>query len=367
MKTERRKNARLPITDLAALIESDIKSRRLTSGDPYLGLSETARMLKTSNAGANSALQLLVKKGVLERKQRRGTFISEPGNEDAQLIRRVHFLLNEDFLKKEGVLADGQVIGIQSVLSRAEIQFNFLPQHDQREYVEKTVNEALGTEGLDAFVLYSTSLDAQRILVESGLPTVVVGSLYPSITELPWIDQDQQAVARISFEHLHLEKQCQQFLVLMRERAYPGDFLYLDSLQECFWKHKISQKNIYYRSLPSDASAIQAEVSRLLPQFQSTVGIIARSMPLGIAAKASLNHQQYQLHKNVFMMVTNVFGKEREELRDFAYIRPQPTPEEVGIYIGKVLKQFVLDGFSGNAAWQIPIKLIAAQQSAPAE
>jgi len=39
----------------------------------------------------------------------------------------------------------------------------------------------------------------------------------------------------------------------------------------------------------------------------------------------------------------------------------------VGIYIGKVLKQFVLDGFSGNAAWQIPIQLIAAQQSAPAE
>ncbi|WP_417392004.1 hypothetical protein [Gimesia sp.] len=57
----------------------------------------------------------------------------------------------------------------------------------------------------------------------------------------------------------------------------------------------------------------------------------------------------------------------KEKLRDFACIRPQPPPEEVGIYIGKVLKQFVLDGFSGNAAWQIPIQLIAAQQSAPAE
>ncbi|HCO24703.1 MAG: hypothetical protein CME31_18745 [Gimesia sp.] len=362
MKTERRKNARLSITELAALIESDIKSRRLSTGDPYLGLSETARMLKTSNAGANSALQLLVKKGVLERKQRRGTFISDPGNENAQMIRRVHFLLSEDFLKKEGVLADGQVIGIQSELSRAEIQFNFLPQHDQREYVEKTVTEALSTDGLDAFVLYSTSLDAQRILVESGLPTVVVGSLYPSVTELPWIDQDQKAVAQISFEHLHLEKQCRQFLVLMRERAYPGDFLYLDSLQECFSKNNISQENIFYRSLPSDHSAIQAEVSRLLPRFQSTIGIIARSMPLGIAAKASLDSVKYKLHNNVFVMVTNVFGKERDELRDFSYIRPQPTPEEVGIYIGKVLKQFVLDGFSGNTAWQVPVKLIPAQQ-----
>ncbi|WP_417384935.1 GntR family transcriptional regulator [Gimesia sp.] len=361
MKTERRKNARPPITELAALIENDIKSRRLSTGDPYLGLSETARMLKTSNAGANSALQLLVKKGVLERKQRRGTFIREPGDLDPQSIRRVHFLLNEDFLKKEGVLADGQVIGIQSELSRAEIQFNFLPQHDQREYVEKAVNEALATEGLDAFVLYSTSLDAQRILVESGLPTVVVGSLYPSITELPWIDQDQKAVAQISFEHLYLEKQCQQFLVLMRERAYPGDYLYLDSLQECFSKYNISQQNIYYRSLPTDASAIQAEVSQLLPHFQSTVGIIARSMPLGIAAKASLDPRINQLQKNVFILVTNVFGKEREELRDFSYIRPQPTPEEVGIYIGKTLKQFVQNGFTGNTAWQVPIKLITVQ------
>jgi len=362
MKIERRKNARLSITELAALIESDIKSRDLNVGDPYLSLSETARMLKTSNSGANAALQLLVKKGVIERKQRRGTYISEPESESTPLIHRVHLILNEDFLKKEGVLADGQVIGLQSELPRAKIQFDFLPQHDQRDYVEQVVSESLSTPGLDAFVLYSTSLYAQRILLESGLPTIIVGSLYPSVEGLPWIDQDQRSVASLIFKHLHVTKQCQQFLVLMRERTYPGDYLFLDSLQECFQKYGIAPKDIFHRSLPSDAEAIQAEVSRLLQRYDSTLGIIARSMPLANAARACVEQSRFVLNQDLFIMVSNVFGKEREELQYYSYVRPEVTPNEVGTYIGHVLKQFVKNGFNSEESWQVPVQLVDVKE-----
>ena len=358
MKTERRKNARSSITELAALIEADIKSKQLVSGDPYLSLSETARMLKTSNRGANAALQLLVKKGVLERKQRRGTFISQPESDLKATIHRVHLILNEDFLRKEGVLADGQVIGIQSALPGAQIQFNFLPQHDQRDYVEQVVSESLSTDGLDAFILYSTSLEAQRILVDSGLPTVVVGSLYPSVEGLPWIDQDQREVAVLTFEHLHLQKQCQQFMVLMRERSYPGDYLFLDSLQECFQRYHIPPENVIHRALPSDHLAIQAEIARLLSRFDGKIGIIARSMPLGNGARDAVSRSNFVLNQNLHIMVSNVFGKEREELKYFSYIRPCPTAEEVGSYIGGVLKQFVKDGFAGDQHWQVSVKVI---------
>tara|TARA_R110002111_G_scaffold168038_1_gene233778 strand:+ start:37998 stop:39086 length:1089 start_codon:yes stop_codon:yes gene_type:complete len=358
MKSDRRKNARPPITELATIIEDDIKSRNLSSGDPYLGLTETARMLKTSNSGANSALQLLVKKGVLERKQRRGTFISRPPTGGQQVIRRVHLLLHEDFLKQEGVLTDGQVIGIQSELPRAEIQFNFLPQHDQRDYVQEIVNESLVTAGVDAFILYSTSLDAQRILVESGLPTAVVGSLYPSITGLPWIDQDQKLAGEMIFHNLHHEKKCEQFLVLMRERSYPGDYLFLDTLQQCFAKAGISSDRVIYRSLPSDISAIQAETKRVLSRFDSTTGVIARSLPLANGTRTSLEELGLVLNQNVFILVSNVFGKEREELKYYTYIRPTSSPKENGAYIGRVLRQFVTSGFKSNECWQVPVEIV---------
>lgn len=358
MKSERRKNARPPITELATIIEDDIKSRNLSSGDPYLGLTETARMLKTSNSGANSALQLLVKKGVLERKQRRGTFISRPPSGRQQIIRRVHLLLHEDFLKEEGVLTDGQVIGVQSELPRAEIQFNFLPQHDQRDYVQEIVNEALVTTGVDAFVLYSTSLDAQRILVESGLPTAVVGSLYPSITGLPWIDQDQKLAGEIIFHDLYHEKKCEKFLVLMRERSYPGDYLFLDTLQHCFAQAGISSDRVIYRSLPSDIYAVQAETRRLLSGLDATTGVIARSVPLANGARSSADQLGLVLNRDVFILVSNVFGKEREELKYYTYVRPISSPKENGAYIGRVLKQYVTSGFTSNECWQIPVEVI---------
>ena len=358
MKSDRRKNARLLITELATIIEDDIKSRNLSSGDPYLGLTETARMLKTSSSGANSALQLLVKKGILERKQRRGTFISHPPSDGPQIIRRVHLLLHEDFLTEEGVLTDGQVIGIQSELPRAEIQFNFLPQHDQRDYVQEVVNEALVTTGVDAFILYSTSLDAQRILVESGLPTAVVGSLYPSTTGLPWMDQDQKMGSEIIFHHLHHEKKCEQFLVLMRERSYPGDYLFLDSLQQCFANAEISPANVIYRSLPSDVFAIRAEIKELMSRFDSRIGVIARSVPLANGARTSAEELGLVLNQDVFPMVSNVFGKEREELKYYTYIRPQSSSKEKGAYTGRALRQFVTGGFASNDFWEIPVEIV---------
>jgi DNA-binding GntR family transcriptional regulator len=66
------------IVHLAKRLEEDIRARSLKPGDPYLNTQETARMLGVSNAAANRALQLLVKRNTLRRRQRSGTFIAEP-------------------------------------------------------------------------------------------------------------------------------------------------------------------------------------------------------------------------------------------------------------------------------------------------
>ena len=73
--TARRRTAR--IVDLANQIEADIRRRRLSPGDAYITTAETARMLRASGTTAHKALQVLVKRGVIERKQRRGAVIAE--------------------------------------------------------------------------------------------------------------------------------------------------------------------------------------------------------------------------------------------------------------------------------------------------
>src|SRR4249919_1108185 len=90
------------IVQLATALQRDIQDKRLAPGDPYLNTADAARLLGVSTVAANRALQLLVKRDVLCRRQRRGTFIADPKQgSDPTLIERVHLLVHKNFLKSE--------------------------------------------------------------------------------------------------------------------------------------------------------------------------------------------------------------------------------------------------------------------------
>src|SRR5688572_33109266 len=62
------------IVELADLIAADIRRRKLNPGDSYQSTLETAEMLGVSTTAANRAMQVLVKRRVLDRRQKKGTF-----------------------------------------------------------------------------------------------------------------------------------------------------------------------------------------------------------------------------------------------------------------------------------------------------
>src|SRR5271163_2507531 len=126
------------IVDLADRILDDIRRKKLRPGDPYLSTAEIARLLRVSGTAANRALQLLGQRQVLERRQRRGTFIAAPATSShGASLRRVHLVVHRDYLRTEGLLADGVVFGVQGELPQAEIQFNFLPESNEIDYVQR--------------------------------------------------------------------------------------------------------------------------------------------------------------------------------------------------------------------------------------
>src|SRR3954466_11480587 len=67
------------ILELADKIADDIRKKKLKPGDPYQGTTETAEMLGVSTTAANRAMQVLVKRRLIERRQRKGTFVAVPG------------------------------------------------------------------------------------------------------------------------------------------------------------------------------------------------------------------------------------------------------------------------------------------------
>lgn len=277
------------IIDVAEQIVADIRKRRLRTGDPYPGTAETAQRLRISGSTVNRAFQLLAQRGVVQRRQRKGTIVGEvePRRNEATL-RRVHLVVREDHLRAEGLWADGVLWGLQGALPGVELQFNFRPEVDEAEYVEQMIGDVLRSRQPAGLVLIRSTVVTQRLVAASGLPAVVSGTLQPSITNLPSVDRDQRQIGVLLAKHL-LEVKCKRFAIFTRERIAPGDHLTIDGALATLAAAGVPLKNVQLRSLPSDAAAIHAAAQELLSAHKSQLGCFCRSGTLarGIAAAAT--------------------------------------------------------------------------------
>ena len=278
---------------------------------------------------------------MLVRKQRKGTYVADIGvREDECPIHHVHIVVSPDFFKKEGLLADGQIIGIQGELPGAEITFNFPPAHDDSEFIQDLVHEALAARSTHAFVLVSSSLTSQRILSESGLPAVVGGSLHPSVSGLSWIDCDHVQEGQLLANHL-LSRGCRKFLLLSRDRSMPGDDIFLESLRCELGAAGLGFGDVKQRRLPSDDRAIAAATAEMLRESEEKVGIVARSEPLELGAAHAVVDLKLKFGKNVELVVSNVHRIQPDNPPAFPYIRLTCDPRERGRHYGELIKRAV--------------------------
>jgi len=321
---------------LADRIQEDIRQRALGPGDPYLTTIETARMLGVNNSVAGRALQLLAKRRVIERRQRKGTFVLDPGRVEAPaLLRRVHLLVHRDYLKTEGLLADGVVVGLQRDLPGTDVHFNFLPPWDEARYVDQLVREALQRSDQEGFVLVRAPLAAQRLVAESGLPAVVHGTVYPSVTNLCSIDRDQYEAGRLLAGYL-LGQGCRRVVVVMRERLLPGDHGTLDGVRDAVDAAALRPAVLTLRCLPADPAAARQGLLDVLAEAGAPTGVLCRSDPLARAAQEAADALGPVAGRPVQVALTDMYGKEGHTPR-WPYVRTLLAPEEIGHRIGHVL------------------------------
>lgn len=324
------------IIDLADRIQSDIQSRKLKPGDPYFTTSETARSFQVSGTTANRALQLLSQRRVLIRRQRAGTFIADPKTgRSSKSLNRIHLVVHQKYLEREGLLADGILIGIQKELPEAELQFNFLPHREEESYIEEIVNHALKSREPEGFVLQRAQVGVQRILQQSGLPTVVNGGLHPSITDLAHIDRDQAQIGRLLFQQLQQQK-CERILVVLRDQVTAGDHLMLDAIQAEMGKAGFGVNQLCVRCLPADDLAIQISALDVLKQASGKLGVLCRSEPAVKAIAACMEAQSLSKRKRPALVVADRFQSNNTS-SPFCFIRACLSPEEYGQEIGKML------------------------------
>jgi DNA-binding LacI/PurR family transcriptional regulator len=315
---------------LAERIQEDIATRDLKPGDSYLTTAQTAQLLKVSGSAANKALQLLAQRRVLVRRQRSGTIIAEPPTNRGPL-RRIHLLVHRNYLKTEGLLADGVVLGIQGQLPGADIQFNFMPgeRAEEIKHLHNLVNEAVRASDPEGFVLVRSTFEAQKILVDSGLPSVIFGTPYPSV-DLSWIDRDRKRSEQLLAEHL-VARGCTQIGLLWRQHVLASDPDGFDAVGDVLVRNGLPASALHLRCLPVDEQVVQESVRQMVRQTKGKWGLICRSEPLAEAA-ADVNINR----RPIDIVVSDVYPKTTQSVR-FTHVRTVAGPQSIGAEIGRLL------------------------------
>jgi DNA-binding LacI/PurR family transcriptional regulator len=346
------------IVQLADRIEHDIRDRGLQPGDSYFNTAETAKMLKVGTASANRALQLLEQRQVLVRSQRRGTFVTAPV-ELKSAARRINVVVDQASLKTEGVLADGLLVGIQSAMPQAQLRFRFTPSTDDTAFIEGLIHEALPSSQREGFVLVRSSLTAQRLVANSGLPAVIHGTAHPSIQGIPCVERDTSHAARILVEHL-LEKGCRQFVLVLRQYVMPGDHILLDQIQHSLSDRGMSGK-LTVRCLPPDLEVVRHEVVAAMQHSRGRVGVICRSEPLAEGAQAAVDALTSRHRNREPVIVMTDYYRSGPVPARWAYSQLIQSPVEIGQQIGHLL----LDQYAERPLTRrrviLPVKLVVPE------
>lgn len=347
------------IMELAQQLEEDIRARQLKPGDPYLSLTEAARMLGVGSSTANRALQLLAQRKILQRVQRRGTFIdslqrkSSPG-----LLKRVFMLVHHSYLRQEGLMADGVLVGIQSQLPSADVQFNFLPAvEDPGEYVDGLIGKILQAKETAGIVITKAPFAVQRAVKDSGLPAVVHGSLYPSIEGLAWVDQDNVKIAQLIAAYA-LGHACTHVCALTREVMFPGDNVVLGELGRLLGRADFKAGAYSICHLPEDSHSIQLAVRELIREHPTGLCLLCRSELKAEAASAAITSLGLKGRRRPLVVLSGLYRRPNSD-NTFPYIFPTIKPEEIGAAIGRLLAAQVTDAKTAPGHISIPVELAA--------
>jgi DNA-binding LacI/PurR family transcriptional regulator len=344
------------ILELADRLAADIHQRLLKPGDAYLTTAEAARLLGISTTTANRAMQLLVQRNVLDRSQRKGSTVSAPISRSARELRCIHVLVERRHLQREGMFADGRLIGMQSVFPTAQIRFDFLPENEQVTEIGRLTRTALAARQPEGFVMVRASLGAQRALAASGLPVVLSGTPYPSVRSLPWIDRDHREVGRLLAQHL-LARGARWLLVVMRERMQQGDYLVIDAVRDTLAAAGLRGDALTLRCLPADTAATAAEVACFLESMRERGGILCRGAPLAEAARAGTAATSLRPSRQPIIAVCDLFGA-ASTAAAFPHFRPLLEPHEWGVRTGNLLMRQVRGEKLHPNHERVPVELV---------
>jgi DNA-binding LacI/PurR family transcriptional regulator len=317
-------------------------------------------MLNISSMTANRAMQLLAEKGLLVRQRKAGTFIGEGLEMPASVMRkRVHLLLTHGIWPDEQSAADTHLnqllCGILGVMSGVSIQVDIVVPQEVREFVRQIVDNFSLNGEVAGVILVRSTPEIQRQLVDSGIPTVVFGSVFPGIIGLSSVDVDQEQIGRLSAAYLKKARH-RHIAALMLGQWSPGDNAFVSGLMGTL-QAESPDTHVDLQSVPVDDDICRGMVQSILRREPRPTAIVVRSPWLARNAADVARSLGLRIPSDVDLVIGNHHEVEIDERR-LPGARAKESMLECGRKLGRMLTELSQNHLSGCRQEFMPAEFV---------
>jgi DNA-binding LacI/PurR family transcriptional regulator len=324
------------ISQLAERLEAHIKSKGLRPGDRFLTTAEASKLLGVSSSTVNRALQLLERRRVIVRQQRRGAFVAHQVESDAEpMLHRVHFLVHQKYLRAEGVGQDEVLLGLEHELPGVPVQISFLPVGGEAAFVTELVKESVKAKRTDGFVLVRASYETQRLLSQRQIPTVVYGTVYPAIDRLASLSANMRAVGAELTKYL-LDRGHKRLVHFNRQTAYCGDLMTIEGITSTLQAAGFGFDSLHVRFLPHEDEVYAVDTERYFDKPNPPTGFICRTVRMADAVAGVATMRGLVVGRDIDITVCDCYLKPGMQPH-YVYAKPLLSSEDQGRRLAQLL------------------------------
>ena len=328
---------------LAHRLEQDIQRRGFRVGDEYITAEAAGEMLGVSRMTANRAMNVLARRKVLVRYRSRGTFIGPAVDlKAASGMKTVHFITFVDDASDLHLPIGTMLAGLQTVMPQVSLQSHCMPLQGALACVQREVEAAQSDPSFGGFVLSLGTRQVQQYLAQSGLPTVVHGSVYAGIP-LPCVETDQDSVGRIMVRQA-LAAGHRRLVWVNRELWRRGDEVAFDGMMDEVHAAGLERGAITVRNTPVDPNAVSVAMQGWLDELEPPFALLCREPHCAQVAIRAAVLRRLRVPRDVFVVYddTGTFDLV-DPLPDSASVRCQMVLKEQYAVLGRMLTQMAGD------------------------
>jgi len=360
---------------LADQLERDIRRRNMQAGERYLSTRQVQQRYRVPISAAIRAMELLVNRQVLERRDRSGTFIGPraPQKEAGSRVKVIYVFIREYGTQFTTIILDQLILSLSRLRPESggdapaphlSVQFASLPEGEEVAMVKDLMRTAQATGQLFGVVAISCGRDVYRYLDTQGIPTVVFGSLDPDLRHMPSVDADYFDAGRLMARYL-IDRGHETLGMLGVSRWNPGDHAFMDGVAQAMTEAGRPPNALVTRLCQQDSQQLVfAHAESLMTQHGARpLGLICRSEAVAQVALKAATQLGLRVPEHVDI-VFECFATAKDEHLPYPYVQTCEAFEQIAGKIGRMLTDLYAVRELSERQVVIPVELQLPPSSA---